>query len=68
MPDAKILYLHGFRSSPDSFKARLMAQAMADLGRERDWACPALPASPRAAAILARETSRPCWPARRRAS
>ncbi|QDJ50776.1 YqiA/YcfP family alpha/beta fold hydrolase [Bordetella hinzii] len=57
MPDAKILYLHGFRSSPDSFKARLMAQAMAGLGRQGDWACPALPASPRAAAILARETA-----------
>ncbi|AZY50348.1 YqiA/YcfP family alpha/beta fold hydrolase [Bordetella avium] len=53
MPEAKILYLHGFRSSPDSFKARLMAQAMAD--RPADWACPQLPASPKAAAELARE-------------
>lgn len=50
-----ILYLHGFRSSPDSFKARLMAQALADRGQagERDWQCPQLPASPKAALDLA---------------
>nr|WP_208621887.1 YqiA/YcfP family alpha/beta fold hydrolase [Bordetella genomosp. 12] len=58
MPAAKILYLHGFRSSPDSFKARLMGQAMAERGRQQDYACPALPASPRAAAALARDTAR----------
>jgi uncharacterized protein len=48
-----ILYLHGFRSSPSSFKARLMAQAMADRGLADDWRCPQLPASPRAAIDLA---------------
>ncbi|CAM4114385.1 Esterase [Bordetella tumbae] len=50
-----ILYLHGFRSSPDSFKARLMAQALADRGQagERNWQCPQLPASPKAALDLA---------------
>jgi len=50
-----ILYLHGFRSSPDSFKARLMAQALAERGQasERDWQCPQLPASPKAALDLA---------------
>jgi len=50
-----ILYLHGFRSSPDSFKARLMAQALAERGLagERDWQCPQLPASPRQALDLA---------------
>ncbi|ALM84980.1 YqiA/YcfP family alpha/beta fold hydrolase [Bordetella sp. N] len=48
-----ILYLHGFRSSPSSFKARLMAQAMADRGLADDWRCPQLPASPRAAIELA---------------
>lgn len=49
-----ILYLHGFRSSPDSFKARLMAQAMAERGLadERHWQCPQLPASPKAALDL----------------
>ncbi|CAM4043462.1 YqiA/YcfP family alpha/beta fold hydrolase [Bordetella tumulicola] len=50
-----ILYLHGFRSSPDSFKARLMAQTLAERGlaSERDWQCPQLPASPKAAMALA---------------
>ncbi|WP_312999264.1 YqiA/YcfP family alpha/beta fold hydrolase, partial [Achromobacter animicus] len=48
-----ILYLHGFRSSPDSFKARLMADAMAARGLTEAWACPQLPASPREAIDLA---------------
>ncbi|MFD4840152.1 YqiA/YcfP family alpha/beta fold hydrolase [Achromobacter sp. NPDC058515] len=48
-----ILYLHGFRSSPASFKARLMADAMAGRGLSADWACPQLPASPREAMALA---------------
>ncbi|OAE63972.1 esterase [Achromobacter xylosoxidans] len=48
-----ILYLHGFRSSPDSFKARMMANAMAERGLNEAWACPQLPASPREAIDLA---------------
>jgi predicted esterase YcpF (UPF0227 family)/predicted GNAT family N-acyltransferase len=52
---AMILYLHGFRSSPDSLKARLMAQAMLKRGLEADWCCPQLPASPDAALKLALE-------------
>ncbi|MEN5159947.1 YqiA/YcfP family alpha/beta fold hydrolase [Achromobacter spanius] len=48
-----ILYLHGFRSSPDSFKARMMAGAMAERGLIEAWACPQLPASPREAIDLA---------------
>lgn len=48
-----ILYLHGFRSSPLSMKARLMAARMHELGRVHEWICPQLPASPRAAAELA---------------
>jgi len=48
-----ILYLHGFRSSPDSFKARLMTDAMAARGLTDAWACPQLPASPRRAIDLA---------------
>ncbi|ARP87963.1 YqiA/YcfP family alpha/beta fold hydrolase [Bordetella genomosp. 9] len=48
-----ILYLHGFRSSPASFKARMMADEMARRGLAADWRCPQLPASPRAAADLA---------------
>jgi uncharacterized protein len=47
-----ILYLHGFRSSPASFKARLLEGRMAALGRADAFACPALPVSPRAAIEL----------------
>jgi predicted esterase YcpF (UPF0227 family) len=47
-----ILYLHGFRSSPASYKAKLLEQAMTELGRARDWLCPQLPASPHAAVEL----------------
>lgn len=48
-----ILYLHGFRSSPQSFKARLIAERMQALGLDAQYACPKLPASPRAAIELA---------------
>lgn len=39
-----ILYLHGFRSSPQSMKARLMAALFAQT--EHRFVCPQLPASP----------------------
>lgn len=42
-----ILYLHGFRSSPQSFKARLLAERMQALGLGDQYLCPLLPASPR---------------------
>lgn len=48
-----ILYLHGFRSSPHSFKARLLAERMRALGRADQFVCPQLPASPAAAIALA---------------
>lgn len=48
-----ILYLHGFRSSPQSMKARLMAARMQALGRTDEWICPQLPASPKQAITLA---------------
>jgi predicted esterase YcpF (UPF0227 family) len=44
-----LIYLHGFRSSPSSFKARLLGERMAALGRAVGYACPQLPVSPRAA-------------------
>jgi predicted esterase YcpF (UPF0227 family) len=48
-----ILYLHGFRSSPSSMKARLVGERMAALGRADDYLCPQLPASPALAMELA---------------
>jgi len=48
-----ILYLHGFRSSPQSMKARLVGERMAQMGLAKDLACPQLPASPKAAMALA---------------
>ncbi|QKH35147.1 alpha/beta fold hydrolase [Achromobacter pestifer] len=53
-----ILYLHGFRSSPTSFKARMMADAMAERGLSAAWACPQLPASPREAVTQAMDIAR----------
>ena len=44
-----IVYLHGFNSSPASSKARQLNAFMAHNGRLADYACPALPNSPRAA-------------------
>ncbi|MFZ6750833.1 YqiA/YcfP family alpha/beta fold hydrolase [Undibacterium sp. Ren11W] len=41
-----ILYLHGFRSSPASFKARKMAEYLQQTGRAGEYLCPQLPASP----------------------
>ncbi len=48
-----ILYLHGFRSSPKSFKAQLLAARLAELGQARQWRCPALPVSPLEAVAVA---------------
>ena len=51
-----IVYLHGFRSSPQSFKARLLAARLGELGRGREWCCPTLPVSPAdAIALIERE-------------
>lgn len=50
-----IVYLHGFRSSPLSFKARLLQERLAALGRADDYRCPQLPASPSGAIVLAQE-------------
>jgi hypothetical protein len=53
-----IVYLHGFRSSPQSKKAQMVRAAMAARGRLDDYVCPQLPASPRAAAQLIEATAR----------
>ncbi|NVM74958.1 hypothetical protein FHW83_000738 [Duganella sp. SG902] len=48
-----ILYLHGFRSSPQSMKARLVGERMAALGLTDQLISPQLPASPKLAMELA---------------
>jgi predicted esterase YcpF (UPF0227 family) len=61
VPPTHLLYLHGFRSSPRSFKAERLR---AWLARERPavhWWCPQLPPSPRAAIALA-EAGIAHWP------
>lgn len=47
-----LLYLHGFRSSPQSAKARTMARHMAAQHPQIQWWCPQLPPSPKAAMAL----------------
>lgn len=48
-----ILYLHGFRSSPSSMKARVVGERMAALGLADQVLSPQLPASPKLAMELA---------------
>lgn len=50
-----ILYLHGFRSSPQSAKARRVRDVMQARGQESQLLCPQLPPSPREAMRLARK-------------
>ena len=47
-----LLYLHGFRSSPQSAKARLTQAWVAAHQPQVDWWCPQLPPSPRDAMAL----------------
>jgi predicted esterase YcpF (UPF0227 family) len=47
-----LVYLHGFRSSPQSRKAQQIAARMQALGRAAEYVCPQLPASPQMAAQL----------------
>jgi len=53
-----IVYLHGFRSSPQSRKAQLLRAHLQQLGLADQYVCPALPASPRAASQLALDAAR----------
>lgn len=59
-----ILYLHGFRSSPKSFKAQMLARhvsALQQQGLDLTWSCPQLPPSPQEAwTLIQQETS--SWP------
>ncbi len=55
LPPTHLLYLHGFRSSPQSFKAQRMARAAASLPETPHWWCPQLPPSPAQAMALIRQ-------------
>jgi len=57
-----LLYLHGFRSSPSSFKAQRLQDWLAAHRPEVHWWCPQLPPSPREAMALVREGTAG-WPA-----
>ncbi len=48
-----IVYLHGFRSSPQSRKAQMLRDRLQQRGLADQYVCPALPASPRMASELA---------------
>ena len=41
-----LIYLHGFRSSPQSFKAQLLQRYFDEHGLGAEFACPQLPVSP----------------------
>ena len=47
-----LLYIHGFNSSPASFKANALKDALARLGRGDEFLCPALPHWPAKAMAL----------------
>ena len=60
-PVTHLLYLHGFRSSPASFKARRLADWVASHRPDLHWHCPQLaPAPAQALADLERELA--AWP------
>ncbi|WP_333844212.1 YqiA/YcfP family alpha/beta fold hydrolase [Limnohabitans sp.] len=61
-----VLYLHGFRSSPQSVKARQMAAIMGAQFAHIKWWCPQLPPSPLAACDLI-QSGTADWPANRMA-
>jgi predicted esterase YcpF (UPF0227 family) len=60
-----ILYIHGFLSAPQSFKARLIAARLAELGQRDAFACPKLGGEPEevVAAIERAVSSSPDEPA-----
>ena len=65
-PTTHVLYLHGFRSSPQSVKARQMAATMDAQFAHIKWWCPQLPPSPLAACDLI-QSGTADWPANRMA-
>jgi predicted esterase YcpF (UPF0227 family) len=66
MNTTHLLYLHGFRSSPQSIKARRMAAWVQAHAPRMTWWCPQLPPSPREAIeLLIQGVS--AWPVKRMA-
>jgi uncharacterized protein len=61
-----LLYLHGFRSSPQSAKAVRVAAQVRALHPDVVWCCPQLPPSPREAATLIQRLTQD-WPVDRMA-
>ncbi|OYU43945.1 MAG: esterase [Burkholderiales bacterium PBB4] len=61
MRTTHLLYLHGFRSSPASTKARMTAAAVARQRPELQWLCPQLAPSP-AQAIADVQRAIAAWP------
>jgi predicted esterase YcpF (UPF0227 family) len=61
-PPTHLLYLHGFRSSPQSAKARRMAAWVQANRPDLHWWCPQLPPSPREAMAIIDDVLRG-WPA-----
>lgn len=54
MTTTHLVYLHGFRSSPKSFKAQRVQRWLAEHRPGVHWWCPQLPPSPREAMALVR--------------
>lgn len=61
MPTTHLLYLHGFRSSPQSAKARQMQAWVQSQRPDVHWWCPQLPPSPKEAMALV-EQGIAAWP------
>jgi predicted esterase YcpF (UPF0227 family) len=61
-PPERLLYLHGFRSSPQSFKAQSLQAWLTTNRPDVHWWCPQLPPSPREAMALVRDGTA-AWPA-----
>ncbi len=66
MKTTHLLYLHGFRSSPQSAKARLMASSMAQQHPHVVWHCAQLPPSPLEAMEMVNQSTAD-WPSERMA-
>jgi predicted esterase YcpF (UPF0227 family) len=63
MTTTHLLYLHGFRSSPQSMKSHKVAARMAAMHPGATWWCPQLPPSPREAMAMVMDGIRD-WPER----